>query len=78
MLDIAREKKNSEKRERKTRNEKKSSKNNKYIFVFTFLHRKTYILLENIFEKMFIHPIDAHIDMRRSCRRRTWDENTWQ
>ena len=31
------------------KNEKKSNTNNKYFFTFTFLSRKIYILLENIF-----------------------------
>ena len=34
------------------KNEKKSKNNSKYIFLtFTFLNRKIYILLENIFGK---------------------------
>ena len=40
-----------EKRERKTKNGKTSNNNNKYFFTFTFLNRKIYILLENIFGK---------------------------
>ena len=43
-----RQKKNIEKRERKTKNEKKSNNNNKYFFTYTFLCRKIYMLLENI------------------------------
>ena len=45
-----RQKKNIKKRERKTKNEKKS--NNKNIF-FTFLYKKIYFLLENIFGKTY-------------------------
>ena len=36
--------KNIEKRERKTKNAKKSNKDNKFIFIFTFLYSKTYIM----------------------------------
>ena len=45
-----RQKKNIKKSERKTKNEKKS--NNKNIF-FTFLYKKIYFLLENIFGKTY-------------------------
>ena len=41
-------KRHVEKRERKTKNEKKSN-NNKYFFTFTFLCWKIYVLLRNIF-----------------------------
>ena len=46
-----RQRKNIEKRERKTKNEKNSNNSYKYYFIFTFLYRKIYILLENIFVK---------------------------
>ena len=46
-----RQKKNIRKRERKTKNENKPNKKNNYFFTFTFLYRKVYILLENIFGK---------------------------
>ena len=39
-----RQKKILKKRERKTKNAKKSNKDNKYIFIFTFLYSKTYIM----------------------------------
>ena len=44
---------NIEKRERKTKNERKSNNSNTifFIFFYTFLYRKIYILLENIFGK---------------------------
>ena len=49
QLIIARDRsKTFKKRERKTKNEKKS---NKSFFTFTFLYRKIYILLENILRK---------------------------
>ena len=47
-----RQKKNTEKAERKTKNEKYSNNSNKYFSTFTFLCRKIYILLENIFGKI--------------------------
>ena len=46
-----RQRKNIEKRERKTKNEKNSNNSYKYYFIFTFLYRKIYISLENIFGK---------------------------
>ena len=46
-----RQRKSIEKRERKTKNENKSNNNNKYFFTLTFLYRKSYIFLENIFGK---------------------------
>ena len=48
-----RHKKNNEKRERKKKNQKNSNNSHKYFFTFTFLYGKVYILLENIFGKMF-------------------------
>ena len=52
LFDIVRDKKNMEKRERKaTKNERKSNSNNKCFFIFTFLSRKIYVLLESIFGK---------------------------
>ena len=50
-LHIERQEKNIEKRERKTKNERKSNSENKYFFPFTFLKGRIYILLENIFGK---------------------------
>ena len=49
-----RQKKNIEKREKETNNEKKANNNKKSFFTFTFLYRKIYILLENIFGKTYI------------------------
>ena len=46
-----RQRKSIEKRERKTKNENKSNNNNKYFLTLTFLYRKSYIFLENIFGK---------------------------
>ena len=52
LFDIARDRRKTlKKRDRKTKNEKKSNNNNKYFFTYTFLCRKIYILLENIFAK---------------------------
>ena len=48
VLDVARD---LEKRERKTKNHKKSKNNKIFFFTFTFLNRKIYTLLENIFGK---------------------------
>ena len=44
---------NIEKRERKAKNERKSNNSNTIFFIFfnTFLYRKIYVLLENIFGK---------------------------
>ena len=44
---------NIEKRERKAKNERKSNNSNTifFIFFYTFLYRKIYVLLENIFGK---------------------------
>ena len=48
LLDKARDRRKTlKKRKRKTKNDKKS--NNKYHFILTFLYRKIYIFLENIF-----------------------------
>ena len=52
LFDITREKQNIEKREIKTENKKNSKKND---FTFRFLHRKIYILLENIFGKRSLY-----------------------
>ena len=46
-----RQNKNIERKERKTKNEKKSNSNNKYFFTFSLLFRKSYMLSENIFER---------------------------
>ena len=46
LLDIARDRKNIEKIERKTKTEKKLNNNDKYFSTFTFLHRKSYIILK--------------------------------
>ena len=40
-----------EKRERKTKNEKKSNNDNNFFFIFAFLYKKIYVLLENSFGK---------------------------
>ena len=40
--------KNTEKRERKTRNKKQLNNNNSFFFTCSFLYRKIYILLENL------------------------------
>ena len=51
LLYIARDrKKNVEKRERKTKNQKKPNNNNIFLLL-PFLFRKIYILFENIFGK---------------------------
>ena len=44
--------KGKEEKEEKTENEKKSNRHNKHLFVFTFLYKKLYILLKNIFRKV--------------------------
>ena len=50
-----RQKNTLKKEKRKKKNEKKSDNNNKYIFTWTFLYSKIYILLEKIFgETSFI------------------------
>ena len=48
-----RQRMNIEKRERKAKNERKSNNSNTifFIFFYTFLYRKIYVLLENIFGK---------------------------
>ena len=48
-----RQRMNIEKRERKAKNERKSNSSNTifFIFFYTFLYRKIYVLLENIFGK---------------------------
>ena len=50
MLDIARDRRKTLKKETKMKN-KKEPINNKYVFPFTHLHRKIYILLEDIYGK---------------------------
>ena len=49
LIDIVRDQKKCKKREKKKK--KKLNNNNKHFFNFTFLYRKNYILLENIFGK---------------------------
>ena len=44
-------KENTEKRERTTKMGKKLNSNDQYVLNFTFLYRKIYILLENMFGK---------------------------
>ena len=46
-----RQKESIEKKGRKTKNEKKPNNSKKHFFTFTFLYRKIYILLKNIFGK---------------------------
>ena len=52
---FARDRRNTtEKRERKTKNGKKSNYSKKFFFTFTFSYKKNNILLENIFGKTYI------------------------
>ena len=52
LLDIARDRRKTLKKENeKQKKWKKSNSNKKYFFTPTFLHGKFYILLENIFGK---------------------------
>ena len=56
------QKKNIEKREKtKTKNEKKSNNDNKYIFPFTLLYRKIYSMLENIWKNLALGYIDTFV-----------------
>ena len=53
-----RQKKNIEKWERKTKNEKKSNSNNNFFFfTFKFSYRKIYVFLEKLFEKLILYNV---------------------
>ena len=52
LLNIAKDSRKALRKENKKQKiRKKSNNNKKYFFTFTFLYRKIYILLENIFGK---------------------------
>ena len=51
LLDIARDRRKTLKMEKEKRKMKKSQTTINIFFIFPFLYRKTYILLENVFEK---------------------------
>ena len=57
---IKRQNKNIKERERKTKNEKKPNNKKSYIFSFTFLYGKIYILFENIFGKTSFIPLHLY------------------
>ena len=62
MLDIARDRRKTLKKEKEQRTIRKSqTTSNKYFFTFnTFLYRKNYILLENIFGKTYFIILHLH------------------
>ena len=76
MLVIARGKRKTLKKEKGKRKMRKNQTTTiKNIFNFAFLHRKIYILLENMFRKTYF--ILSHL-YYSNCRRRTSTQNTWQ
>ena len=56
LLNIAKDSRKALRKENKKQKiRKKSNNNKKYFFTFTFLYRKIYILLENIFGKLSLY-----------------------